>query len=113
MKNLGNRLFRLRLLRSKAGVFQFSLVRKKRAPIRAENKDLLGNRVNELLKLPPGLLLVLPQLLLALPESLVGALLFGNIADGTQENRTVGRSHRAEHDVNRKFGAIFASAVKL
>jgi hypothetical protein len=51
MKDFGNRVFRLRLLQRKAGVFQFALIRKKRSPVRAENKDLLRNRIDDLARL--------------------------------------------------------------
>src|SRR5271157_4703598 len=113
MKDSVNCVFGLELLRSQARVFQFKPVRKKRIPIRVENKHLLGNRIDNLPKLVLALLRGYPQLLFALPESVLGALPFRNIPDNAQENLPAGRFHWAEHDVNWKLGAIFASAVKL
>ena len=51
MKSFGKGFFRLYLIESKAGIFPFSLVGKKRIPIRVENTDLLRNHINKLSKL--------------------------------------------------------------
>src|SRR3974377_2538794 len=48
MKDSGNCVFGLRLLRGKARIFPFSSVCEKRNPSRLENKNLLRNTINDI-----------------------------------------------------------------
>src|SRR5271166_5282876 len=102
MKDSGNRVFGLRLLRSKAGVFQFSSVCKKRTPVRAENKDLLRNHIDELSKLP-----------FALPNLFLGPLSVSDIANGAGNQNALFGLKRAEADLHRKLASILVQAVQF
>src|SRR5271166_1419836 len=102
MKDSGNCVFRLRLLRSKAGVFQFSSVRKKRTPVRAENKDLLRNHVDKLSKFR-----------FALSNPFLGPLSIRNIANGTRNQHAILGLEGAETDLHRKLMSILMQAVEF
>src|SRR5271165_2271797 len=102
MKDSGNRVFGLRLLRSKAGVFQFSSVCKKRTPVCAENKDLLRNHIDELSKLR-----------FALPNLFLGPLSVRDIANGAGNQHPLLGFQRAEADLHWKLPPIFMPAVQF
>src|SRR3974377_2117843 len=70
MKDSGNCVFGLRLLRGKAGIFPFSSVCEKRTPVRVENKDLLRNHS----KRCPRFAFVLPILFSALFRSVISRM---------------------------------------
>src|SRR5258708_32348545 len=52
-------------------------------------------------------------LLFAEPQRLFIFLFLREIADDTEHHGAVRGIHRAEHDINREFGSIFAPAVEL
>src|SRR5271166_1483777 len=102
MKDSVNCLFGLSLLRSKAGVFQLSPVRKKRTPVRVENKDLLRNHIDELSKLG-----------FALPNLFLGPLSVRDIANGAGNQHALLGVKRAEADLHRKLMSILMQAVQF
>src|SRR5208337_5059835 len=102
MKDSVNCLFGLSLLRSKAGVFQLSPVRKKRTPVRVENKDLLRNHIDELSKLR-----------FALPNLFLGPLSVRDIANGAGNQHPLLGFQRAEADLHRELPPIFMQAVQF
>src|SRR5208337_3176665 len=102
MKDSVNCLFGLSLLRSKAGVFQLSPVRKKRTPVRVENKDLLRNHIDELSKLG-----------FALPNLFLGPLSVRDVANGAGNQHALLGFQRAEADLYWKLPPILVQAVQF
>src|SRR5208337_1941733 len=86
---------RLKLFKRKAGVFPFSLVGKKRSPIRVENVDLLGNGIDKL-----------PKFRFALPNLFFRPFALGDIANGAGNQHALLGLQRAETDLYRKLAAI-------
>src|SRR5271157_663849 len=102
MKDPGNCLFGPHLLRSKAGVFQFSPVRKKWTPVCVENKDLLRNYIDELSKLR-----------FALPNLFFRPLSVRYIADAAGNQHALRGFQRAEANLHRKLPPILMQPVQL